>query len=786
MKISRFLGASALASISFAVPSMAFAQTATSVPGDAAATTTNNDTTDAIVVTGSRIRRPNDESTAPITSVTNAEIFQSGRISIGDVLNDLPQLRSTVSSQNSTSGLGVRGLNLVDLRGLGTARTLVLINGRRHVSSEIINNGNATDINTIPADLLERVDILTGGYSAIYGSDAIAGVVNFILKQNYDGVQLHGQTGVSTYHDAGNQYVSLLAGKNFMEGRGNVALNVEYSHQSRYFASDRPDLARADAFVVVETDPTGSVNGSNGNPDRLFFRDVRSTTISTGGQVGIRQGTAAPCGADRYGAAFTCASLFQPDGSLAPQTGLRVGLGPNGTFVGGNGYIGREGQLLTLSPELCRINVNAIGHLALSPSLVPYFEAKYVRSTAFGSQSGPFFSQGQTLGDSITVAGVNDRSFNTGTVNREGIRLDNPFLSAAARATLAQQITAAITAGVNPNTGGPLSAGNQAISLAQVANGSYRFSLRRNYVDLGIRDERITRDTYRGVLGVKGDFADDFHYDISANYGEHKETNVIQGNINRQRFLLANDSGRNAAGQIVCRSQLDPAYAGADRGGNPAVLAADIAACVPLNPFGDGNISDAAKRYLTATTVATGKATQFVASGFITGNLHKLFDLPGGPIGFSAGAEYRRETLNYNLDPLTQAGYNFYNAIPSFSPPSFEVKEAFGEVSIPLLKDLPFFQELTFSASGRAAKYKGMAKTVYAYSGGRRVEADRRPPFPRDLFAVCARAVSRRAILPSVAELRAELHRPLLGTQPGAGFGNARRELQRGGRSGGV
>ncbi|MFM9977924.1 MAG: TonB-dependent receptor domain-containing protein, partial [Sphingomonadaceae bacterium] len=158
-------------------------------------------------------------------------------------------------------------------------------------------------------------------------------------------------------------------------------------------------------------------------------------------------------------------------------------------------------------------------------------------------------------------------------------------------------------------------------------------------------------------------------------------------------------------------------YSGTDRAGNPAVLAADIAACVPLNPFGDGNISDAAKRYLLLPTTAAGKATQLQITGFVNGDLSQLFELPGGPIGFAIGGEYRRETLTYTLDPVTQAGYAFYNAIPSFNPPSFEVKEAFGEISIPLLKDIPFFNELTLTGSGRVADYKGSVGTVFAYSG---------------------------------------------------------------------
>ncbi|MFL6846616.1 MAG: TonB-dependent receptor plug domain-containing protein [Allosphingosinicella sp.] len=235
----------------------------------------------AIVITGSRIRRPNLESTVPITSVGGEEFFETSQVSVGDVLNDLPALRSTFSQANSTRFLGTAGLNLLDLRGLGTQRTLVLVNGRRHVGGDILNNAVSVDTNTIPTDLIERVDVVTGGNSAIYGSDAIAGVVNFVLKQNYDGVQVRGQAGVSKYGDAGSYFASLLAGRNFAGDRGNIAINVEYANQQQYFGAGRPNLRRNNAFVVIDTDPVGS----DGNPDRAFFRDIRSATLTNTGVV---------------------------------------------------------------------------------------------------------------------------------------------------------------------------------------------------------------------------------------------------------------------------------------------------------------------------------------------------------------------------------------------------------------------------------------------------------------------------------------------------------------------
>ncbi|UVO52319.1 TonB-dependent receptor [Sphingomonas sp. SUN019] len=713
MKTSRTLLVSSASAIALFGANLAAAQAGAPVE----ATQTTNQAVDPtveqagdvasgdVVVTGSRIRSPNLESTSPISVVSGAELFETGQVAVGDTLNDLPQLRSTFSQANSTAFLGTRGINLLDLRGLGTQRTLVLQNGRRHVAGDILVNGVSPDVNTFPTDLIERVEILTGGGSSIYGSDAIAGVVNFVLKKDYEGLQLRGQSGVSAdYKDAGNQYLSLLAGKNFADGRGNVAINLEYAHQSRYFAGDRP-IGQNDAFVVTDTDPAGTANGSDGVFDRTYFRDIRSATISEGGQLGLAQSRTNPrCGADALGNPFTCGFLFRPDGTLAAQTGQRVGIGPNGNYIGGNGYSGREQQLklLALSPDVKRYSANLLAHFEISPAFVPFVEAKYVRTEAFGSQSGPFFNQGVNLENSPGLA-------------RDRIRLDNPYLTAQARTVLTQNILAA---GVDPNSTATTPAALTAAQRAAIADGSFRFALRRNFVELGIRDEQIRRETYRAVVGVRGDFNDDWNYEISANYGEHRERNIIDGNISRQRYLLAADAVRNAAGQIVCRSQIDPTAAGVDRAGNAAQLAADVAACAPINPLGEGNISQAARDYLTVQSRAEGKITQFVASGFVAGDLSQLFELPGGPVSFSVGAEYRRETNYYDLDDYTQAGYAFYNAIPSFDAPAFEVKEVFGELRVPILKDMPFFHELTISGSGRIADYKGATGTVYAYSGG--------------------------------------------------------------------
>ena len=157
-----------------------------------------------IIVTGSRIRRPDFTTPNPVISVGSDQIEQSGTTNLTDFLTGYPALQgSSTSADNSGSGAGIgaTGLNLLNLRNLGTDRTLVLVDGRRHVAG--VPGSQAIDINTIPSDLVERVDVLTGGASAIYGADGVSGVVNFVLKRNFEGISARAQAGISQFEDAG-------------------------------------------------------------------------------------------------------------------------------------------------------------------------------------------------------------------------------------------------------------------------------------------------------------------------------------------------------------------------------------------------------------------------------------------------------------------------------------------------------------------------------------------------------------------------------------------------------
>lgn len=606
-----------------------------------------------IVVTGSRIARPTLSSPVPLTTVTAAELTEQGDISLGDALNDLPSLRSTFSQGNSTRFIGTAGLNLLDLRGLGTDRTLVLVNGKRHVTAS--PGDYLVDVNTIPVDLLERVDVVTGGNSAIYGSDAVAGVVNFILKRDFEGFAARGQAGVSSRGDRATRFISGTYGKNFADGRGNIAISGEYAKTDPLYFRDRDELTGAFSgrcqFNLAE--PTaGEPFGTDGIVDNQPFCGVRNGAISDGGTLG-------GLGNGRF-------LRFDSNGSVVTDVPDQFIGTFTGNVIGGTGSTLRNtGQL---AAGLTRFTANLLAHYDVSDAFRPFVEAKYVHIDAI-QEGQPSFWQGSIPG------------FFGGGAN---LRCDNPFLTDQAFATM------------------------RSFGICNATRDSRAFAMSRFNIDFGGRGELHDRDTYRIVGGVEGTFNEDWNYELSLNYGRLETKLRSLNNLklfdldgNPDGFLLALDATRNAAGQIVCRVNA------------VTVTRPD---CVPINVFGDGAPSAEALAFVNTTGRRQEKAEEFVALASVAGDLSQLFELPGGPVGFALGAEYREEKASSEFDELTASGGTFLNAIQPFNPPKLTVKELFGELNVPLLADMPLAEELSVGAAGRVSDYNTATGTVWAYN----------------------------------------------------------------------
>ncbi|MCW3846946.1 TonB-dependent receptor [Sphingomonas sp. LB-2] len=666
----KLLSATALAT-AILIPGVASAQ---DDPAPADAETAQSDA--PIVVTGSRIARPGLTSVVPVTTMQASELLDTGNISLGDALNQLPAMHQTFSQANSGGFIGTAGLNLLDLRGLGTARTLVLVNGRRHVTAQP-GTPTSVDVNTIPVDLLERVDVVTGGDSAVYGSDAVAGVVNFVLKRDYEGFQMRAQGGATGRGDRGTYLITATAGKNFAEGRGNVALSLEYAFADDVYYTDRDDLYGAYSgrpqFNIVQNTLTETAAG-DGIPDNVFLRGIRNNNISEGGTYASTCPAAVAAGSPTFAAvqarrALNCTGersntgaelgysfMFDANGNLAPNNCTRD-LRPFGSnnCVGGRGSTLRlTGQLL---PQLERKSANALASFEFSPAFRVFLEGKFIRIN--GNQEGQ----------------------PTSIANLQGTySINNPFLTPQARDVLVRSL----------------------------APGATTFNIQRFNVDFGGRGEVYQRDTFRIVGGVEGTFNEDWRYEVAVNYGQTDTHFDATNRILLPQFRNAADAVLSG-GQIVCGINAD-----ADQTNNDPN-------CVPINVFGYGKPSAAALRYVSADVFRDQRASLLTVSGFVSGDFSQLFTLPGGPVYFALGGEYRRETARSDYDPITTSGLTDFNVILPFHAPVLEVKEAYGELRVPLLAGTPFFEELTLEGAGRVSDYNsgaGTTGTVWTYNVG--------------------------------------------------------------------
>ena len=242
-----------------------------------------------VVVTGSRIRRADFEANAPVATLGSDQIELTATVNTEQLLNTMPQM---VPGLDRTSNNPGNGTATVNLRGLGSNRTLVLLNGTRAVPT---TQGGTVDINNIPTSLIERVEVLTGGASAVYGSDALAGVVNFILKDDFEGVALNFNSEQTEEGDAELNSLDITIGGNFADGRGNVVLNAQYTDREDLFQGDRSFSTFAQ-FDDVDGDgnPILIDGGSSGVPGTSIFSGALGDFSTRSASPSIRTAPRAP------------------------------------------------------------------------------------------------------------------------------------------------------------------------------------------------------------------------------------------------------------------------------------------------------------------------------------------------------------------------------------------------------------------------------------------------------------------------------------------------------------
>ncbi|MBC9032045.1 TonB-dependent receptor [Sphingomonas sp. JC676] len=652
LSLTASLAAIALAQI--ATPAAAQTTDPTAVPDQ---TDTQDAEQTTIVVTGSRIRQvPGFDTPNPVVSIGAETIQTAGTTNLTDFLSGFPALQgSTTSADNSgdRAGIGATGLNLLNLRNLGTERTLTLVDGRRHVAG--VPGSAAVDINTIPSDLVERIEVLTGGASAIYGADGVTGVVNFIMKHNFEGISASGQAGISQYGDAGQRMVSVTAGKNFAGGRGNIAVAYEYGAEDRLRTRDRDYLSG--------TQRIGFYKNPNGTgPTYVPLNNVRYFDTNREGGIDID--------ADGF-----------PD-YIVNSSGALTAFDP-GTFVPDFYQQGGNATLVSdygndLLPKVERHVANALAHFDVSDKLTIFAEGKYAHTKSF-SLAQPTF-------DYYLV-----------------MQPDNPYLPAGALA--ANQAATAAGACDDPDTPG--------LEGCDIL-------VNRDNFDFGQRGENITRDTYRAVIGIRGNLSDHLNYEASYVYGRTDVTNRYVNDILDDRYYAAIDVVQGPNGP-TCRVNVDPTWTPFQPYNYTreeyAPTTFQPGQCVPMNLFGEGAPSKAALDWITTDTLDRSRIQQHVASAYLSGDLGGLFKMPGGgAVGFSVGAEYRKEKSRFIPDPIAAQGLTFTNALTRDAG-EYDVKEAFGEIRIPLLKDT-IVNRLEVGAAIRFSDYSTVgSSTSWKFDG---------------------------------------------------------------------
>lgn len=634
-----------------------------------------------IVVTTSRIVRNGYTAPTPVMVASTEDLAKVTPSSIPDALNKLPQFSNSLSpskSANNFSNVPIHG-NVLNLRGLGTPsnnpkgplRTLILFDGIRVSPTEYTGT---IDTNVIPELLTQRVDVVTGGASAQWGSDAVAGVVNFILDKKFTGFKGVAQAGVSEHGDNANQRIGAAWGGNFAGGKGHILLSGEYTNSDGMLRQDRDFSTQGYNFVGSVTSTCTiaasgqsrtctAAPGTAANPYTIVS-DIRISALAANGRI-----TGSSISTNPF-----IGQVINNDGSTRPFS-LGTAVGTTGFQQGGDGYK-IPNDTNAVAPLT---NYTGFGRVSyeLTPDITAFVQGDYARSKYH------YFTQGNSLVPPSEAA---------------QIYKGNPYLSSALDAAL------------------------------PTANDFYIVGQQDAGQPKPIAYEKT--DYWMATAGLNGKTSG-FNWSLSYTHGESRHSMDNTGLYDNKKLYAALDAVRNpATGTITCRVLLDP------------TVAAQYAGCQPLDVMhGDPSKSTpAGYAYATGTSSYRASFKQDSVAANVSGS---LFDLPAGPVDFAVGAEYRSQSLNLtsNADPALLAGstpaattalrsayFAGERGVPAGAlfywltnvgsgAGSLNVKEAYAEIAVPILKDTPFFKELSLNGAVRVTDYS-TSGTVTTWKAG--------------------------------------------------------------------
>lgn len=618
---------------------------------DSASTETVADTD--IIVTGSRLGGSGFKAPTPVTAVGAEEIKLRGALTVEDGLIQQPQF---VGNLFNASGNGQnQGVAALNLRGLGERRSLTLVNGRRYT---VTGTNGLTDLNTIPNALIKRVEVVTGGSSAVYGSDALAGVVNFILRDDFSGLEATASYRTNDQSWTPEKSLSLTVGGNFADDRGNAVVSLDYL--------DRGGILRGEYGFASTQFNDGCVTAASFSrtaPGTPLAVPAGQTCTGAGGRAGLVVANSATIPGGR----FVIPTFNSPQSNPALNAALQAAGLQNMTSFGFTFDAGSNAPRAALDPAdrynnsplnymqtpLERWMVNAFAHYDITDNVTAYVEghfSKYVSNI----QIAPLALSNNLLVD-----------------------VNNPYVSAATQNILraldaAETGTTTVTAGLSSYTNAP-------------NDGRAVIATNRRFAEGGASNGRTERNVFRTLVGLRGDISDAWRYDAYYSYASTLLTENQSSAISISRYQ---------------RSVLS-------QGGAAPVL----------NIFGP-NITPAAYAAITVPATNETRSTQQVIAGNLTGS---LFELPAGSVDISAGFEWRKNAISLKPDASGSIGETA-TAIgtPAAIRGSTTVKEGYGEIRIPILSDTPFFYRLAVNGALRYSDYNtpGIGGVwTYSYGG---------------------------------------------------------------------
>ncbi|MES2754623.1 MAG: TonB-dependent receptor [Pseudomonadota bacterium] len=654
---SRLLASTLLiGSVSLASPALAQVDQGSQDQAAQASEGTSGDESGEVVVTGSRIARPDLEAVSPVTTVGQEQIALTGTTTLETLLNDLPQ---TIPGVTATSNNPSGPYATLDLRGVGPQRTLILLDGERIAPS---STDGTVDISQIPVGLIQRVDIVTGGASAVYGSDAIGGVINFILRDNFQGAELTAQTSITQQGTGFESNFSGLLGGNFADGKGNVTIYGSYFDRASIGAG-RLDQTRVAGATFQAPAASGGA---------FYFADAPSEVIPGSTLILASASATAPWGSVTNNAA----NPFQNLAALLP-----------GQFAAANTDCNAATPGVAVNTGTLSFNDNR--------QLTPFFLNGLcaIPDRASGSSRYNFSpdNYAQLALDRINFSGIGTYELS----DRTKLRVYGAYTQSRLEQQLAptpagEPATAFV---INPQLAQFIPA-DLRIALNSRPNPTANFRFSRRFNETGPRVGTADNQAFTARAVVEHELSDAFNLSAVLGYGRNNLTTTAVGNINR----TAVEQGINgcvATNGLVASATVPQAGV--------------LPNCVPVNIFGANTLTPAMLNFIRTDTVDKSFFEQVRAAVNVAGS---LFDLPGGPVGIAVGGEIRTDRGSFTPDDAKRRGeiIGFNAANPTAG--QITAREVYGELRLPILGGDGFPDLLAIEGGVRYSDYSTIGGLV--------------------------------------------------------------------------